>query len=201
MTLTPPATAPQRKHAAAVAVAVAAAVPAATSPSRIERTVATAHVALGANLGDPRAQVLAAFDALAALPHTQLQARSQLYLTPPWGLREQPPFVNAVAQLDTALDADDLLQALLGIERAAGRERTGERWGPRRLDLDLLLYGETVRDDERLTLPHPRMGERAFVLLPLAELAPDLVVPGQGRVADLLARVDTRDCRVLPPAG
>ncbi|HET7359561.1 MAG TPA: 2-amino-4-hydroxy-6-hydroxymethyldihydropteridine diphosphokinase [Rhodanobacteraceae bacterium] len=163
--------------------------------------MATAYVALGANLGDPRAQLLAAFDALAALQDTRLQARSRLYLTPPWGLREQPPFVNAVAQLDTGLGPDELLQGLLDIERAAGRERNGERWGPRRLDLDLLLHGDTVRDDARLTLPHPRMAERAFVLLPLAELAPQLDIPGHGRIAELLLRADTADCRVLAPAG
>jgi 2-amino-4-hydroxy-6-hydroxymethyldihydropteridine diphosphokinase len=159
--------------------------------------VAVAHVALGANLGDPRAQVLAAVEALAALPHTQVLACSRLYLTPPWGMLEQPPFVNAVAQLDTSLEPRDLLAALLEIERAAGRERGAERWGPRRLDLDLLLYGDRVCASAGLTLPHPRIAERAFVLLPLAELAPDLAIPGQGRVADLLARLDTRDCRLL----
>jgi 2-amino-4-hydroxy-6-hydroxymethyldihydropteridine diphosphokinase len=160
--------------------------------------MARAHVALGANLGDPRAQVLAAIEALAALPRTRLLARSRLYLTPPWGVTAQPPFVNAVAQLDTQLSPDDLLAALLRIEREAGRVRSGERWGPRTLDLDLLLHGDTVRDDEQLTLPHPRIAGRAFVLLPLADVAPDLEIPGQGRVADLLAQVDAHDCRPLP---
>lgn len=157
-----------------------------------------AHVALGANLGDPRAQVLAAIEALAALPRTQLLARSRLYLTPPWGVTAQPPFVNAVAQLDTQLSPDDLLDEMLRLEREAGRMRDGERWGPRTLDLDLLLYGDTMCDDERLTLPHPRIAGRAFVLLPLADLDPDLEIPGQGRVADLLAQVDAQDCRPLP---
>lgn len=162
--------------------------------------MADAHVALGANLGNPRTQVLAAIEALAALPQTRLLARSRLYLTPPWGVTAQPPFVNAVVQLDTQLSPDDLLAALLRIEHEAGRVRNGERWGPRTLDLDLLLYGDLVRDDEQLTLPHPRIAGRAFVLLPLAELAPDLEIPGQGRVADLLAQVDTQGCRPLETA-
>jgi 2-amino-4-hydroxy-6-hydroxymethyldihydropteridine diphosphokinase len=155
-------------------------------------------VALGGNLGDVRATLRRAIDALGALPRTRLLAHSRFYRTPPWGLREQPPFLNAVAELDTGLAPRELLDALLDIERGAGRIRDGERWGPRTLDLDLLYMDGVVLHDERLTLPHPRMAERAFVLLPLAELAPDLDLPGQGRVDDLLAGLDTAGCTTEP---
>ena len=157
-----------------------------------------AFIALGSNLGDARAQVLGAFDALAQLPGTRLLARSPLYLTPPWGVLEQPPFINAVAQIDTALSPHALLDALLAIERAAGRVRDGERWGPRTLDLDVLHLDGVMLSDERLTLPHPRIRERAFVLLPLHDPAPGLQLPGQGQVANLLASLDTAGCERLP---
>lgn len=153
-----------------------------------------AFVALGGNLGDTRAYLRAALDRLANLPDSRLLARSRFYRTPPWGLREQPAFLNAAAMLDTALAPHALLDALLDIELAAGRVRKGERWGPRTLDLDLLHMDGVALHDERLTLPHPRIAERAFVLLPLAELAPDLELPGQGRVDALLAAVDTAGC-------
>ena len=155
-----------------------------------------AYVALGGNLGDPRRQLLDAVDALARLPATRLLRRSRLYRTPPWGVLEQPPFVNAAALLDTGLEPHALLDGLLAIEQRAGRVRA-ERNGPRTLDLDLLHMDGVQLDDERLTLPHPRIAERAFVLLPLADLAPDLLLPGQGRVAELLAAVDTRGCECL----
>lgn len=157
-----------------------------------------AFIALGSNLGDARAQVLGAFDALAQLPDTRLLARSPLYLTPPWGVLEQPPFINAVAHIDTALSPHALLDALLAIERAAGRVRDGERWGPRTLDLDVLHLDGVMLSDGRLTLPHPRIRERAFVLLPLHDLAPGLQLPGQGQVANLLASLDTAGCERLP---
>jgi 2-amino-4-hydroxy-6-hydroxymethyldihydropteridine diphosphokinase len=157
-----------------------------------------AFVALGGNLGDTHAILRQALDDLAALPHTRLLARSRFYRTPPWGLREQPPFLNAAAELETALAPHELLDALLGIERAAGRVRDGDRWGPRTLDLDLLHIEGVAVHDERLTLPHPRIGERAFVLLPLAELAPELELPGQGRVDALLAAADAAGCLVEP---
>jgi 2-amino-4-hydroxy-6-hydroxymethyldihydropteridine diphosphokinase len=156
-----------------------------------------AYVALGSNLGDSQQQLVDAIHALAALPHTRLLARSHIYRTPPWGVHDQPDFLNAVVVLETPLLPHDLLDAMLEIERAAGRERNGERWGPRTLDLDLLhVAGKTV-NDERLSLPHPHISERAFVLLPLNELAPDLEIPGQGRVADLLRAVDTQGCELL----
>lgn len=157
-----------------------------------------AFVALGGNLGDTRAALRRALDALDALPHTRLVAYSRFYRTPPWGLREQPPFLNAAAELETGLAPHALLDALLEIERGAGRVRDGERWGPRTLDLDLLYMEGAAVDDERLTLPHPRIAERAFVLLPLADLAPGLELPGQGRVEALLAAVDTSDCTPQP---
>jgi 2-amino-4-hydroxy-6-hydroxymethyldihydropteridine diphosphokinase len=160
--------------------------------------VTVAFIALGSNLGDARAQVLAAFDALAQLPGTRLLACSPLYLTPPWGVLEQPPFINAVAQIDTTLPPRELLDALLAVERAAGRVRDGERWGPRTLDLDILHLDGVVLSDERLSLPHPRIRERAFVLLPLHDLAPELQLPSQGRVADLLAAIDAAGCERLP---
>jgi 2-amino-4-hydroxy-6-hydroxymethyldihydropteridine diphosphokinase len=155
-----------------------------------------AYVALGSNLDDPRAQVERGFEALAALSHVTLRAHSRLYRTPPWGIRDQPDFVNAVAKLETTLSPRALLDALLAIETHAGRSR-GVPNGPRTLDLDLLLYGDVAIDAPGLTVPHPRLAERAFVLLPLVDLAPEFEVPGQGRVADLLARVDASDCKAL----
>ncbi|MBL8448812.1 MAG: 2-amino-4-hydroxy-6-hydroxymethyldihydropteridine diphosphokinase [Dechloromonas sp.] len=147
-----------------------------------------AYVALGANLGDPVAAVQAAFDALAALPRTTLAARSSLYRTAPVGLAAQPDFINAAAALDTECSPLDLLAALLAVEASAGRLRR-ERNGPRSLDLDLLLHGDTVLATPALTLPHPRLHLRAFVLAPLGEIAPDLVLPGRGSVAAWLPAV------------
>lgn len=160
--------------------------------------MARAFVALGGNLGDTHAYLHQALDALARLPLTRLLKRSRFYRTPPWGVREQPAFLNAVALLDTELAPHQLLDALLEIERAAGRVREGVRWGPRTLDLDLLHVDGCILHDERLTLPHPRIAERAFVLLPLAELAPELELSGQGRVDTLLAAVDTAGCVAEP---
>jgi 2-amino-4-hydroxy-6-hydroxymethyldihydropteridine diphosphokinase len=159
--------------------------------------VTLAYIALGSNLDDPQQQVLDAMDKLANLPDTRMLQRSWLYRTPPWGVLEQPPFVNAAVQVDTALSPYTLLDALLDIERRAGRVRA-ERNGPRTLDLDLLHVEGVQLDDARLTLPHPRMAERAFVLLPLNDLAPALQLPGQGVVAELLARLDLAGCERLP---
>jgi 2-amino-4-hydroxy-6-hydroxymethyldihydropteridine diphosphokinase len=152
-----------------------------------------AYVALGSNLGNPRQQLLDAMDALAKLPGTRLLQRSPLYRTPPWGVLEQPPFINAAVELDTALSPHALLEALLAIEQRAGRVR-GERNGPRTLDLDLLHVDGVRLDDPQLTLPHPRMAERAFVLLPLCDIAPTLRPYGQASVAELLARLDLAGC-------
>lgn len=152
-----------------------------------------AYVALGSNLGNPRQQLLDAMEALANLPDTRLLQRSRLYRTPPWGMLEQPPFINAAVELDTALSPHALLDAMLAIEQRAGRVRA-ERNGPRTLDLDLLHVDGVQLDDPQLTLPHPRMAERAFVLLPLHDIAPTLRLSGQGTVAELLARLDLAGC-------
>ena len=156
-----------------------------------------ACIGLGGNIGDVRAALRAALAALDALPGTRLLRASRVYLTPPWGREDQPGFLNAAAVLETGLAPAALLEALLAIERAHGRERTsyGSRWGPRTLDLDLLLHGDAVVDAPGLVLPHPQMHARAFVLVPLAEIAPDAEVPGRGRVADLLAAEYASDIR------
>jgi 2-amino-4-hydroxy-6-hydroxymethyldihydropteridine diphosphokinase len=148
-----------------------------------------AYVALGSNLEQPARQVERAFAALAGLPRTRLLLRSSLYRTRPLGPVEQPDFVNAAAALLTQLDAPELLRELKALETALGRSAPVVRWGPRLIDLDLLLYGDTRLATETLTLPHPGLAERDFVLVPLAELAPTLEVPGLDRVAVLLARL------------
>ena len=147
-----------------------------------------AVLALGANLGDAAAAVEAAFGALDRLPSTRLLARSSLYRTAPVGFADQPDFINAVAVVETSLAPRALLDALLDLEHAQGRTRTFLN-APRTLDLDILLYGAHTVHEPGLTIPHPRLHERAFVLVPLAEIAPDTEVPGQGRVADLVQRV------------
>jgi 2-amino-4-hydroxy-6-hydroxymethyldihydropteridine diphosphokinase len=159
-----------------------------------------ACVGLGANLGDAAATVRMALQALDALPHTRLVRTSRLYRTPPWGNTSQPDFVNAVAVLETELDARDLLDGLLGIEREFGRVRAtdgSDRWGARTLDLDLLLHGDTRIDEPGLHVPHPHLHERAFALLPLVEVMPDAVIPGRGRARDLLAAMVTGDIEAI----
>ena len=136
-----------------------------------------AYVAIGANLGDAKATVLQAIDALDALPQTRVAARSSLYRSAPFEA-SGPDFINAVAALDTGLGAQALLDALQQLELQAGRERP-YRNAPRTLDLDLLQHGDGALDTPTLTLPHPRMAQRAFVMLPLAEIAPQLVTPQQ----------------------
>jgi len=148
----------------------------------------TAYVALGANLGNPTAAVLAALAALANLPESRVARCSSLYRTAPVGILSQPDFVNAVAVLETTLAPEALLDALLDIEARFGRVRR-ERNGPRTLDLDLLLYDDIELDLPRLTLPHPRLHLRAFVLMPLAEVAPDLAIPRRGSLAAWLPAV------------
>lgn len=150
-----------------------------------------ACIGLGANLGDAAQTLRDAFQALAALPQATLRARSQLYSTPAWGNLDQPAFVNAAAVLETRLPAPDLLAALLEIERRFGRVRDpAVHWGPRALDLDVLLYGEQSIDLPQLQVPHPYLHERAFALLPLSEIAPDAIIPGHGRVRDAVMRVE-----------
>jgi 2-amino-4-hydroxy-6-hydroxymethyldihydropteridine diphosphokinase len=145
-----------------------------------------AYVALGSNLGNPVQTLEDAIDAMAALRGSLLKAISSLYRTAPVGLKHQPDFINAVVALDTRLGPRELLDELFALEARFGRERSVKN-APRTLDLDLLLHGDTVLDDPELTLPHPRMHERAFVLAPLAEVAPNVNVPGHGPIADLLA--------------
>lgn len=148
--------------------------------------MARAVIGLGANLGDPAAQLRAAIDAIDRLPQTRVVATSSFYCTAPVGFAAQPDFVNAAVSVETALEPRALLDALKSIEIAAGRERSFKD-APRTLDLDLLLYGDRSIDEPGLTVPHPRMHERAFALAPLVEIEPDAVVPGRGRAADLLA--------------
>ncbi len=145
----------------------------------------TAYIGLGSNLEDPVEQLRVAIGALAALPETALERCSSFYLSAPVGRLDQPDFINAVCRVRTALAPAVLLRRLLAIEAGRGRER-GEVGGPRTLDLDLLLYGDRTVREPGLALPHPRLHERAFVLYPLYELAPDLVVPGRGALTDLL---------------
>ncbi len=151
------------------------------------RTVAC--IALGANIGEPLRQIESAFAALAALPDTRLVARSSLYRSAPVGYANQPDFINAVAVIETALDPHALLDALLAIERVHGRVRDFPN-APRTLDLDIVLYGDVVIQEHGLTIPHARMLERAFVMVPLAEIAPEAQVPGRGTVRELAAQVD-----------
>ena len=156
-----------------------------------------AFVALGSNLDDPPSQVDRAFTALGELPQARLVLRSSLYRTRPFGPVEQPDFINAAAGLLTRLEPPGLLAQLKALESQLGRERPVVRWGPRRIDLDLLVHGGARIAEPDLEVPHPGISERAFVLVPLAEVAPDLVVPGRGRVRDLLARVDSSDLERL----
>lgn len=146
-----------------------------------------AFIGLGSNLQEPRRQVRTALEELAALPYSRLAARSSLYRSDPMGPADQPDYINAVARLETMLTPQALLDAMLGIERKHGRIRGATRWGPRTLDLDLLAYGDRVISEPRLTVPHVGIAERPFVLLPMAEIAPDYHVPGRGRVGDLAA--------------
>jgi 2-amino-4-hydroxy-6-hydroxymethyldihydropteridine diphosphokinase len=148
-----------------------------------------AYVGLGSNLHEPASQVRAACAALSLLPNTLLVCCSSLYGSRPMGPVNQPDFCNAVAGLLTELDARSLHGALRAIEQKMGREPSRQRWGPRVIDLDLLAYGEERRADADLTLPHPGVAERQFVLQPWCEIAPDFLVPGLGRVAALAARL------------
>lgn len=144
---------------------------------QMTRTI-RAFLGLGGNLGDPAAAMAAALQALDATDRVKVAAVSSLYRTPPWGVLDQPDFLNAVAAVDTTLGAGALLQLCLGIERALKRVRA-ERWGPRLIDIDVLLYGSERIDEAGLHVPHPRMHERAFVLMPLSEIAPDIEIAGQ----------------------
>ena len=151
-----------------------------------------AYVGVGSNLADPEVQVGRALDALSRLPRSRLVVSSPLYRTVPFGEVVQPPFVNAVAGLLTQSSPEELLAALRSLERELGREPPRERWGPRVIDLDLLVVGREERATDTLMLPHGGIAERDFVLYPLADIAPDLDVPRLGRVATLRDRVANR---------
>lgn len=146
-----------------------------------------AYVGLGSNLNRPADQLSRAFTALAKLPDTLLLARSSIYRSRPLGDPGQPDYFNAVAVLETSLAAPVLLEALHAIETAHGRLRNGPRWSSRSLDLDLLVYGDEQHDNDRLTVPHPGVAERDFVLYPLYEVEPELQIPGLGALRDCLA--------------
>jgi 2-amino-4-hydroxy-6-hydroxymethyldihydropteridine diphosphokinase len=156
----------------------------------------TARISLGSNLGDPAANLAAALQALDRLPGARVAAVSRFFRTGPQGFTDQPFFLNAVAALDCApsRDALGLLDDLLRTEARLGRVRNpaGQRFGPRRIDLDLLLFGNQVMNSERLILPHPRMTERAFVLVPLSEIAPGLVLPDGREIGEILRRIAYR---------
>lgn len=157
-----------------------------------------AFVGLGGNVGAAVTTLRAAIGDLSALPDTQLLRASKLYRTPAWGMEDQPDFVNAVAMLETQLAPQALLEHLLAIERIHGRSRDADlRWGPRTLDLDLLLYGDTVIDEPGLHVPHPQLHKRAFALQPLVEIAPETVIPGVGRASDALAAMATTGIEAL----
>jgi len=155
-----------------------------------------AYVAIGSNLNQPRERVLEACERMRAVPATRLELRSRLYLTRPMGPQDQPDYVNAAAGLLTQFTARELLDALLDIERRMGRERH-ERWGPRLIDLDLLWMVGEAAAQPGLTLPHPGVSARNFVLYPLDDIAPTLDVPGHGRVMDLKRRSGADGIRVL----
>lgn len=163
--------------------------------------MASVLIALGGNVGDVRETFRKAIANICGMTQAALVARSSDYLTPPWGEEKQDRFVNACIEIDTALDPHALLFALHKIEKKFGRDRTKEtRWGPRTLDLDLIAYDDVKLDKPELTLPHPRLFERAFVLVPLAEIAPDRVIGGR-KVVDALAGVSTAGIERLPDAG
>ena len=156
-----------------------------------------AYIALGSNLDGPATQVESAFNALAQLSRCRLVARSRLYRTQPLGPQDQPEFVNAAAGLLTALSPRELLIELKRLEALLGREQPVMRWGPRRIDLDLLVYADARVAQSDLVIPHPGLPERNFVLYPLREIAPELLVPGQGRVSQLAARVGAAGLALL----
>lgn len=148
----------------------------------------TAYIGLGSNLADPVSQIKSARGAIAATAGIKELAFSSLYHSPPMGPQDQPDYVNAVMACATALSPVELLRCLQHIENTHGRVRKDQRWGARTLDLDILLYADRIIDLPELTIPHSGMCDRAFVLYPLHEIAPNLMVPGKGRIADLLAR-------------
>ena len=164
----------------------------------------TAFIGLGGNREDSRRLIAESLQRIDQHPRIRVLRRSADYRTAPWGVTEQPDFINAVAELETRLAPWALLEVLLSIEQAFGRRRGGERWGPRCIDLDLLTYDELETRTASPLLPHPRMHERAFVLVPLLELQPDFVIPGRGPAAACLRQIDDKEIaavRRMPPQG
>ncbi len=145
-----------------------------------------AYIGLGSNLSDPQAQVTQALQELNSIPDTKLVKASSLYISEPMGPSDQPDYINAVAKISTCLSAEDLLKELQSIENRHRRQRNGQRWGPRTLDLDIILFGDEQIDSKKLQIPHYGVSEREFVLIPLQELQADLIIPGKGSVADLI---------------
>ncbi|NRF29300.1 2-amino-4-hydroxy-6-hydroxymethyldihydropteridine diphosphokinase [Vibrio coralliilyticus] len=156
----------------------------------------TVFIAVGSNLADPVTQANDAIEALKQLPKSQFKQSSNLYSSTPMGPQDQPDYINAVVEITTELTPLELLDCTQAIEQAQGRVRKDERWGPRTLDLDIVLYGNEVMDSERLTVPHYGMKEREFVLYPLAEIAPNLTLPCGTRLEDLLKVVEQNGLRI-----
>ena len=155
-------------------------------------------VAFGGNEGAVQANLLAALDALGTLPGTSVRQRSSFYRTPAWGREDQPDFINAVALVETSLPPRALLDLLLAVEAGFGRRRVeGERWGPRTLDLDLLLYGDAVIDEPGLRVPHPHLHERAFALVPLLDVLPDARIPAYGAARDAVSVLEMSNIQPL----
>mgnify|MGYP001549950246 FL=1 len=146
-----------------------------------------AYIGIGSNLDDPVRQVREALEELDTIPDSVLMSQSGLYGSKPMGPADQPDYVNAVAAIDTLLSPEQLLEALQKIEQRLGRERDGEKWGPRVIDLDLLLYGKKKISTDTLTVPHPGLHERDFVIIPLAEIAGNITIPGKGLLSTLIA--------------
>jgi len=156
-----------------------------------------AYIGIGSNLHDPVKQVLEAVEELEMIPDTILVQRSSLYSGNPMGPVDQPDYVNAVVSLDTLLSPEDLHQALIGIEDMQGRDRGAEKWGPRIIDLDLLMYGSNTISTATLTVPHPGMHERDFVMIPLEEIAVNLKIPGKGFIYSLINKCETQSLKKL----
>ncbi len=156
-----------------------------------------AYIGLGSNLEDPVAQIKEALEELDAIPDTVLVEKSSLYSCKPMGPEDQPDYVNAVAGLDTLLSPEELLETLIEIEDGQGRKRDGEKWGPRIIDLDLLLYGKKKIKTDTLVVPHPGMHERDFVMYPLAEIAGNITIPGKGLMSKRYAACEKHGLKKL----
>lgn len=168
---------------------------------RADSRFVRACIGLGSNLERPAEQLARAFVALGRLPATRVIARSSLYRSRPLGDLDQPDYLNAAAVIETGLDAHALLDGLQAIEAAQGRERGGERWAARTLDLDLLVFGDERHDDSRLSVPHPGLTQRDFVLYPLFEIAPELQIPGVGSLRECLAACPLRGVERVVSGG